>query len=142
MRTVLLAYDGSDSSNRALRFLLDLAPSHRPDQIHVLNAQPFPVLNGRVLTHDDVRIASESQIEHGRQILGPAETQLRDAGMNFHSHVTLGEPEHAIAEHARALGCDHVVMGTRGMGRIQAALLGSVAMKAVHLLEVPVTLIK
>jgi nucleotide-binding universal stress UspA family protein len=33
-------------------------------------------------------------------------------------------------------------MGTRGLGRIQGILLGSVTMKVIHLAEVPITLIK
>ena len=34
------------------------------------------------------------------------------------------------------------MMGTRGLGSIQGLLLGSVAMKVVHLAEVPITLFK
>jgi len=33
-------------------------------------------------------------------------------------------------------------MGTRGLGRIQGIVLGSVAMKVVHLVKVPITLLK
>jgi nucleotide-binding universal stress UspA family protein len=33
-------------------------------------------------------------------------------------------------------------MGTRGLGRIQGMLLGSVAMKVIYLAEVPITLLK
>jgi nucleotide-binding universal stress UspA family protein len=36
----------------------------------------------------------------------------------------------------------HIVMGTRGLGRSQGLLLGSVAMNVIHLAQVPVTLIK
>ena len=43
---------------------------------------------------------------------------------------------------ARDEGIKHIVMGTRGLGSIQGLLLGSVAMKVVHLAEVPITLLK
>jgi hypothetical protein len=34
-----------------------------------------------------------------------------------------------------------IVMGTRGLGSIQGLLMGSVAMKVIHLAEVPITLL-
>jgi nucleotide-binding universal stress UspA family protein len=34
------------------------------------------------------------------------------------------------------------VMGTRGLGPVQSLLLGSTALKVIHLAEVPVTLVK
>jgi nucleotide-binding universal stress UspA family protein len=37
---------------------------------------------------------------------------------------------------------DEVVMGTRGMGALGTLLLGSVAYRVVHLVHVPVTLVK
>ena len=40
------------------------------------------------------------------------------------------------------LGCDAIVMGTRGLGTVQTLLLGSTALKVLHLVDVPVTLIK
>ena len=53
----------------------------------------------------------------------------------------LRRPE-TIAQAARDEGIEHIVMGTRGLGSIQGLLLGSVAMKVIHLAEVPITLIK
>ena len=47
-----------------------------------------------------------------------------------------------IADCARDLQCDAIVMGTRGLGAIQTLLLGSVAVKVIHLADQPVTLIK
>ena len=47
-----------------------------------------------------------------------------------------------FAQAAQDEGIEHIVMGTRGLGSIQGLLLGSVAMKVIHLAEVPITLIK
>lgn len=142
MKNVLLPYDGSDSSARALRYLLQMTPEQRPGQIQLLNVQTWPMFHGQILTHDDVRIAREAQLAQGRHLLRPAEEELLSAGARFQSHILFGEPEHVIVEQARQLGCDHIVMGTRGLGTIKTLLLGSVAMKTVHLAEVPVTLLK
>jgi nucleotide-binding universal stress UspA family protein len=142
MQNVLLAYDGSESATRALRHLLQMPAPQRPRQIHVLNVQVSPLFHGQILTHDDVRRMHEAQLARGREVLRPAEEELLTAGVDFRSHVVLGEAEHQIIEMARELACDHIVMGTRGLGTIRTLLLGSVALKTVHLAPVPITLVK
>jgi len=39
-------------------------------------------------------------------------------------------------------GVGHVFMGTRGLGGVRGLLLGSVATQLLHLVDVPVTLVK
>ena len=48
----------------------------------------------------------------------------------------------AIAEHAAALGCDAMVMGTHGLDAPGKFLIGSIATKVVHLRDIPVTPVK
>jgi nucleotide-binding universal stress UspA family protein len=36
----------------------------------------------------------------------------------------------------------HIIMGTRGLGGVRALLLGSVATQLLHLVDMPVTLVK
>jgi len=62
--------------------------------------------------------------------------------IRFSTLVKAGLVAEAIAQVARDESINHIVMGTRGLGSIQGLLLGSVAMKVVHLAEVPITLIK
>jgi nucleotide-binding universal stress UspA family protein len=64
------------------------------------------------------------------------------ANIRFETVVRTGPTAETIAQVSRETGIDHIVMGTRGLGRIQGILLGSVAMKVIHLAEVPITLIK
>jgi len=64
------------------------------------------------------------------------------ANVGFETLSRAGQPAEAIAQVARDKGIEHIVMGTRGLGGIQGLLLGSVAMKVIHLAQVPITLIK
>ena len=41
-----------------------------------------------------------------------------------------------------ATGCGEIVMGTRGLGSVKNVFLATVAMKVLHLIRFPVTLIK
>lgn len=38
--------------------------------------------------------------------------------------------------------CDAIIMGSRGLGPVASMIIGSVATKVIHLVKVPVTLIK
>jgi nucleotide-binding universal stress UspA family protein len=72
--------------------------------------------------------------------LKDAKGQCENASVAFKTLVRTGQPAVTIAQVARDEHVKHI--GTRGLGRIQGLLLGSVAMQVVHLAEVPITLIK
>jgi nucleotide-binding universal stress UspA family protein len=48
----------------------------------------------------------------------------------------------AIVKHAKDTRCDLIYIGTRGMGPVGAALIGSTALKVLHSSETPVLLVK
>jgi nucleotide-binding universal stress UspA family protein len=83
-----------------------------------------------------------SSLKNGTKLLeGPIAT-LKSAGVMNESTVLIGDPASAIAEYVHDKGCDAVIMGTRGLGAIGGLLMGSVARKVIHLVKVPVTLVK
>ena len=45
-------------------------------------------------------------------------------------------------EEAMNSGCDQIIMGSHGRTALGGLLLGSVAMKVLHLTDIPVTLVK
>ena len=47
-----------------------------------------------------------------------------------------------IAAYSNNCGCDQIIMGTRGMGSLEGLLLGSISTKVLHMVKVPVTLVK
>jgi nucleotide-binding universal stress UspA family protein len=48
----------------------------------------------------------------------------------------------AIASYVDSRHCDMVVMGTRGLSPVGGLVLGSVTSRVIHLVKVPVTLVK
>lgn len=141
MKKVLVAFDGSPSSSRALRFVLEQAPASKPNEIHVLNVQLPPqqadFAAGRVAPG-----LHRGSIAEARLALDPAEAMLADSGIPFQTHIRFGNVEQSIVDQAADLGCDQIVMSTRGAGAIKGWILGSVAMKVLHLATIPVTLVK
>lgn len=140
---LLLAVDGSECSNRAVDYLLaKMVWLRTGGEIHLLNVQP-PVPGGSqaaaVLGQE--RLKQHHQ-EEGLAALQPAMQKLQAAGVSFTHHIVVGEAGPMIAEFAKGKGFDQIAMGTHGHGASVSLILGSVAMKVVHLTAVPVLLIK
>lgn len=141
MPRMLIAVDGSESSIRAVKHVIEQTDRYRePLEIHLLNVQ-FPL-------HGDVRMfLSDEQArgfhhDEGMKALDEARRALDGASVTHSFHIGVGDPAEVIAAYARDKACDQIVMGTRGLGRIAGMLMGSVATKVIHLTEVPVLLVK
>jgi nucleotide-binding universal stress UspA family protein len=141
MFRVLLPVDGSASSNRAVEYLIKLAKSRSDVEVHLLNVQP-EIMSGEISMYVSVDSINEYLQEQGRHALEPAKKLLDNAGVAYIQHIGVGQVAETVAQYAKEKKCDAVVMGTRGMGSITSLLLGSVATKVIHLVSVPVTLVK
>ncbi|GAA4330899.1 universal stress protein [Pigmentiphaga soli] len=140
MQKILVPIDGSDNSVRACREALRMAGGN-PAEVHLVNVQP-PVLSGyaaRFLNETQIRDYYESE---GRNALRAVEPLPQADGVTYVQRIEVGHPADTLAAYAKRRQCDRIVMGTRGLGSLSAALLGSVATKVIHLAEVPVTLVK
>ncbi len=143
LRRILLAVDGSEGSAQAVSHLLAMRRDLREPQaidVHLLNVQR-PV-TGDVSAFVAKQSLQEYYDERSEAALAAARTQLQSANQAFHEHRRVGPPGPTIAETARALACDLIVMGTRGLGTHTAALLGSVAHSTIERAGVPVLLVK
>jgi len=143
LKNVLLAVDGSDDSQKAvqqvigtLRYLRDPAAL----ELHLLNVQP-PV-SGDVSNFIASQTLEEYHKERSDAALVPARALLDAAGLKYQVHELVGDAGNVIAALAKQLGCDQIVMGTRGLGGGAAALMGSVTQRTVQHAAVPVLLVK
>jgi nucleotide-binding universal stress UspA family protein len=129
---ILLAIDGSGRSREMMNMLLAL-PSFQSSQINVLHVIPNST-NSEGIT--EYRRAGENIIE--REI-----KSLRVNSEN--STVSLlkeGEPKDVVCKVAEELKANLLIMGSRGMGRLQAILANSVSQYVFQLSDVPMLLIK
>ena len=139
MLKVLVPVDGSENSDRIVRYVLKLAGDLKePLDIHLLNVQhPLPGTIKGVAEQ-----AKQFHNEEGLAALAGARKILDDANVKYTHHIGVGEVAPAVAHLVNDLKCDQVVMGTRGMNSIANMLMGSTATKVLHLVNVPVVLIK
>ena len=141
---VLVPVDGSPASLRALDFAIEMTRQNPDTSLVLLNVQHISAMDlaeaeaDAAMGGDWQEAASQASAKALKEAIGKAEA----AGVAFKNIVRTGQTAEAIAQAARDEGSEHIVMGTRGLGSIQGLLLGSVAMKVIHLAEVPITLLK
>lgn len=141
MKCALIPIDGSAAALRALAHALQCLAPGEGSEVHLLNVQaPLRHALPNPLLSPDVE---QAELRHsGEQLLLPALAQASAAGRRCTPHVRIGIAAAEIAACAAEQGCDAIVMGTRGLGKVSGLVLGSVAQKTVHLADVPVTLVK
>jgi nucleotide-binding universal stress UspA family protein len=140
MMKVLVPIDGSENALRALEKAVALLRSDGPFELHLLNVQP--PLSGDVSGFVGSAAVKGFHKEEGGKALAAARALLDKQNIPYKVHITVGPCGESIAGFAKKLGCDTIIMGTRGQGKVRGALLGSVSTDVIRYADVPVTLVK
>lgn len=131
---ILLPVDGSDCCMRAAQHCAWFARA-TGGRVVVLHVQPeIDDLTFQAIGPEKLRKHRE---DSAREATQPALDVL--ASVPHEVVIANGEPAEAIGATAEERGCTHVIMGSRGLGRISGIFMGSVAMKTFHIVKVPIT---
>ena len=139
---LLVLIDGSNKSTRAVMHAIGFAKSCKePVEVHLLNVQ-LPITFGDIGKF----VSQEALLAHYNKeamaILSKPRDLLTSEGIPHTVQIRVGPIAESIDKYLSESACDQIIMGTRGLGAVQSLLLGSVAMKVIHMVKVPVTLIK
>jgi nucleotide-binding universal stress UspA family protein len=136
---ILLAVDGSEHAQRAAQAAADLARVAGSKEIRIVVAfDPVPSYLGEPgLSH-----AMSSRTNEAREILEKTRKHIGDVGVAVKDEVLEGPVAEAILNVASTHKSDLIVMGSRGLGRLQGALLGSNSQKVVSLADCPVLIVR
>lgn len=138
---ILVPYDGSNPSVKALNKAVELAKSDEGIHLtiaHVINLQPFIMGD---MTFSQPEGYQEQLNEHGKELLNSIQSTIE--GVPLANVVVLaGSPAEAIVDFAKSNDCDLIMMGSRGLGAIKEWMLGSVSHNVVQHATVPVMIIK
>jgi nucleotide-binding universal stress UspA family protein len=137
-KKILIAYDGSAHSQRALDCAQDLAQRYAAQLILVHAFHPIPKEWGSPLLEE----AEAHAIREGKKIIQEAQSKLGGTSLQVVTEVLEGPPAGAILRVAETRECDLIVMGSRGLGELTAVLLGSVSERVVHHSTIPVLIVK
>lgn len=141
MTKVLVPIDGSANALHAVDIAIKAIAEGRSLEVHLLNVQP-QIVSGHARMYLKKDLIDEYYAEEAQKALAPAKEKLDKAGIPYTVSQQVGNVAETIAKYVKAKGCELVIMGTRGLGSVQSMVLGSVATKVLHLVDVPVTLVK
>jgi nucleotide-binding universal stress UspA family protein len=133
---VVTGIDGSARSLEALRWAAEEARARDAD-LEVVHAWRLPPMASPPV-HAVLPDVSTLE-ENGRAVLDSALGDPALAGVKAHAHLTFAAPSRALLE--RAADATLLVVGTRGLGRVSGALIGSVSRQLLHHSPCPVVVI-
>ena len=123
---ILLAYDGSDGSNRALDLGINLARTHQAELWALAVEETLPRFSGTI---DEVQEEKEYQNRYYGQLLDAAVTRARDAGIELKTLLRSGHAAKTIISVAQEGKFDLVLVGHTGLSGVWAKFLGTTAEK-------------
>ena len=140
MKAILVAVDGSETSDRAVRHALDLLSAGPSAELHFLNVQPN--LGGAVSTFVSREQIESHHREEGTKALASSVDLAKKSSVPAKVHIGVGRQGEIVGDYVDKLGAGMVVLGTRGHTGLAGVLLGSVAQDVIAHSKVPVVLVK
>ena len=141
---ILLAIDGSEEAALAAQAATELS-KETGSEVHVTYVLPRPEdLIGHHTYSAEVRdsVLEQARSEAQQFLEGRAE-QLRAEGAKVaESHLRIGEPDKEIIRLSEEIGATLITMGSRGLGAVRRALMGSVSDSVVRHAHCPVLIVR
>ena len=139
MLKILIPVDGSSNCQFAVKHVIKQFMNNTAMEIHLLNVQPpFSSYVARF-------VSSKDRLDHHRdeaeKALRPIRQMLDGFGVPYSVHGEVGEKANCIADTARRLRCDQIVMSTARKNSLTRWVENSVTNKVLELTSVPVEVI-
>lgn len=136
---ILLGVDGSKNALHAAKMAGNLARNVKSEIIRIVVAsEPVPPYLGE----PNLQTAISARMKEADEILKKAIEIVGEIPGEVHTEILEGSPAEAILDVARTRKSDLIVMGSRGLGRLAGALLGSQSQKVVHHAPCPVLIVR
>lgn len=139
MLKILLPVDGSPNSQHAVRHVINEFRKYPAMEVHLLNVQaPFSKHIAQFVSKNSRDAYHRDQAQ---QALRPIRQMLDNFRVPYALHTQVGSKAEAIAEAARRLRCDSIVMSTARKNSLTRMLEASVTNRVLELTTVRVELI-
>jgi nucleotide-binding universal stress UspA family protein len=136
---LLVAVDGSEPAERAVRHVIGLASAGMSLRVVLLNVQPeWAPPRSKQDEMEGKRLHARAAERATRR----ARALLEAAKIPHEARMRVGPAAENIVKVARATRCRGIVMGLRGRSALVRVVLGSVSLKTLQLADLPVTLVK
>ncbi|CAG9621716.1 universal stress protein [Sutcliffiella rhizosphaerae] len=167
-QNILIAYDGSESSLKAVRMGIDMKKKMGTNItiVHVLEETPVtvPIQSTRpdalptgtmgnvdglnIYTHSvkeqmpGQRHVADTQGDSTQEMLNEIHAILSNERLEAPVEVLQGDPAKSICNFANTHESDLIIIGSRGLGGLKKLILGSVSDKVTNTAECPVLIAK
>jgi len=140
IKKILVPVDGSEHASKAIEFASNMANQSDATMhlLHVVQVTEIPEAIREFIRSEEIQespyyVYSEAI---GRRILSVAEDEAKKNGVkHIETSVIQGDPAENIVNFAKHGAFDMIVIGSRGLGSLKGALLGSVSSKVCHLTD-------
>lgn len=122
IKKIVLAYDGSDPSKKALEYAVSLAEKYSA-ALAVISIVRIPEVPDDVETEAIIDEASDS---YNREF-EPLKNRVSKMNLQVTFEVRVGHPADQIVSFAEEVKADLIVLGHRGRSEISRWLLGSIS---------------
>lgn len=139
MTKVLLPVDGSRNCEFAVRHVIRQFMSNTAMEIHLLNIQP--PFNKHIAGFSSGKDRLDHHREEAEKALKPIRQMLDSHGIPYSVHAEVADKAKCIADTARRLRCDQIVMSTARKNSLTRWIENSVTNRVLELTPVPVELI-
>ncbi|KUO93262.1 MAG: universal stress protein [Thermocladium sp.] len=135
---IVVAYDGSPHSKRALDMAIDIAKKYG-SRLYIIEVVDPAALIGLGVSPvpqtvlDQLYQKAKDDIEEARK---------RAAGLETEGQVLEGDPATSILEFVDKVKADLLVSGSRGLSTLKRLFLGSVSSRLVSEARIPVLVVK
>ncbi|OAH59590.1 MULTISPECIES: universal stress protein [Bacillaceae] len=141
MSKIVVAYDGSELSKKALERAIILAKQDEKVELNVITAIPRPIAS--IYNYGAIAdTAHEANLEVAREMMKEVEGKLEMVPNKTETFIIDGNPAQTIEEFAKNNNVDLIVMGSRGLGGVKELFLGSVSHHVVQKAKSEVFIVK
>ncbi len=143
---ILVGLDGSKHAMKAAKTAIEMANAFSAELHFLTVTRPFKVspelqqyLQAENLLGEPKYVLDEMT----QGLVDDARKLAKQAGVQkFKTEVREGKPARSIVEYAKSNKMNLIVVGSRGVGDLEAALLGSVSQKVSMLAHCPVVIVR
>lgn len=141
-KNLLVPFDGSDSSEKALDKAIELGKIFNSNICLISVAPEAKVMKHTPAVSDEDENLNEDVYDTTSEILEEAEIKLRDYPYTYNTSYLVGDPATEIINFSDENEVDLIVMGNRDLGVISRTLFGSVSADVIDKSNVSVLVVK
>ncbi len=151
LQDILVAIDGSESSDRALDVALDMAWKFSAKLVLINVFSPVTALSKVSYPTTEIEFTPKAMATYYTEIKESHESMLEAAlkkakkvrpDLDISAKLVEGHPASKIVEMAKEGNCDMIIIGHRGLSGIREFFLGSVSHRVSHDAECSVLIVK